>query len=225
MGCGDPAWQGWVLNEEESLPLVEYAYNKGIRTWDTLPKRLPIRPRIRPVVPRAFEPVAKPTDQRAMQQGAPSITSPTTPQQALDQTVLDEVQASENPEAQTPKDAEAQADAGGILGNSGVSLIPWSPIARGALARPWDSRSTSREDADVGLNILVRARESESDKAIIDRVEELAGKKGISMAQAAIAWSPSHPSEHLIVGLNTRGRIDEAVASVHIELMPEEIQP
>ncbi|CAG8183104.1 unnamed protein product [Penicillium salamii] len=48
-----------------------------------------------------------------MQQGAPSITSPTTPQQALDKTVLDEVQASENLEAQTPKDAEAQADADG----------------------------------------------------------------------------------------------------------------
>lgn len=71
--------------------------------------------------------------------------------------------------------------------DSGVSLILWSPIAHGALSRPWASRSSLREEADVGLSLLVRARESESDKAIIDRVEELAGKKGISMAQVAIA--------------------------------------
>jgi versiconal hemiacetal acetate reductase len=36
MGYGAPEWQGWVLNEEESLPLLEHAYKKGIRTWDTV---------------------------------------------------------------------------------------------------------------------------------------------------------------------------------------------
>ncbi|KAJ6084212.1 hypothetical protein N7486_011012 [Penicillium sp. IBT 16267x] len=35
MGYGAPEWQGWVLNEEESLPLIEHAYKKGIRTLDT----------------------------------------------------------------------------------------------------------------------------------------------------------------------------------------------
>lgn len=35
MSYGDPKWQGWVLSEEDSLPLLEYAYKVGIRTWDT----------------------------------------------------------------------------------------------------------------------------------------------------------------------------------------------
>jgi aryl-alcohol dehydrogenase-like predicted oxidoreductase len=35
MGYGTPEWQGWVLDEEASLPLLEYAYKIGIRTWDT----------------------------------------------------------------------------------------------------------------------------------------------------------------------------------------------
>ena len=35
MSYGSPEWQGWVLNEEDSLPLLEYAYKAGIRTWDT----------------------------------------------------------------------------------------------------------------------------------------------------------------------------------------------
>lgn len=36
MGFGTPEWQGWVLNEEESLPLIEHAYKQGINTWDTV---------------------------------------------------------------------------------------------------------------------------------------------------------------------------------------------
>lgn len=108
--------------------------------------------------------------------------------------------------------------------DSGVGIIPWSPMARGVLARPWDSRSSVRENTDGALNILVRNRETESDKAIVDRVEELAGKKGVSMAQISLAWSLSHPSECPIVGLSSTARIDEAVASLQVKLTPEEIQ-
>jgi hypothetical protein len=36
MGYGTPAWQGWVLNEEQSLPLIYHAYQRGINTWDTV---------------------------------------------------------------------------------------------------------------------------------------------------------------------------------------------
>jgi versiconal hemiacetal acetate reductase len=100
-------------------------------------------------------------------------------------------------------------------------VIPWSPIARGALARPWGSRGTVRENSDgalkmfVRLNavksknrVLTRVRQRPSDsnlshahtlltsEAIIDRVEELASKKGVSMAQIAIAWSLTHPGEN-----------------------------
>ena len=36
MSYGSPKWEGWVLNEKESLPLLEHAYNSGINTWDTV---------------------------------------------------------------------------------------------------------------------------------------------------------------------------------------------
>ena len=36
MSYGDPKWQEWVLNEEQSLPLLEHAYKVGINTWDTV---------------------------------------------------------------------------------------------------------------------------------------------------------------------------------------------
>lgn len=36
MGYGSSQWQDWVLDEEDSLPLIEHAYKQGINTWDTV---------------------------------------------------------------------------------------------------------------------------------------------------------------------------------------------
>lgn len=106
--------------------------------------------------------------------------------------------------------------------DTGVGVIPWSPMARGVLARPWGSRSTTREATDGALKMLIRSRETETDKAIVDRVEELAKKKGVSMAQVAIAWSLQNPNENPILGLNSKERIDEAVGAIRVKLTPEE---
>lgn len=74
--------------------------------------------------------------------------------------------------------------------DAGIGIIPWSPMARGVLARPFSSRSTLREQTDQFVKMLVRDRESEIDKAIIDRVEELAKQKGVSMATIATRLVP-----------------------------------
>lgn len=106
---------------------------------------------------------------------------------------------------------------------NGIGLIPWSPIARGALARPWDSRGTLREGSDSALTRLVRSQETEIDKAIIDRTEEIAKKKGVSMTGVATAWAISKGCSP-IIGLNKKERIDEAIANSKIELTEEEIK-
>lgn len=108
--------------------------------------------------------------------------------------------------------------------DAGIGLIPWSPLGRGVLARPCDSRSTLREKTDGGVKNLVRGRETPADNLIINRVDEIAKKKGVTMAQVALAWSLSHPTTNPIVGLNTKERIDEAVASITIRLTEEEIK-
>ncbi|KAL2798405.1 NADP-dependent oxidoreductase domain-containing protein [Aspergillus keveii] len=107
--------------------------------------------------------------------------------------------------------------------DAGIGLIPWSPMARGLLARPWKSEPTLRESTDGALNVLLRNRETEADKAIVDRVEEIAKKKGVSMAQVAIAWSLSHKNENPILGLSSKERIDEAIAAIKVKLTDEEI--
>lgn len=105
--------------------------------------------------------------------------------------------------------------------DSGVGLIPWSPVARGALTRPWGVRETLREGTDNFLKNMIRSREGESDKAITDRVEEVAKRKGVSMAQIAIAWSLAK-GMNPIIGLNTKERIDEACETIKIKLTEEE---
>lgn len=109
--------------------------------------------------------------------------------------------------------------------DAGVGLIPWSPIARGVLARPWNARGTSlRDSTDRAVSTLVRTREADSDRAIVERVEELAARKQVSMAQIATAWSLSHQGMNPILGLNTTERIDEAVASIAVKLTEDEIK-
>jgi aryl-alcohol dehydrogenase-like predicted oxidoreductase len=99
--------------------------------------------------------------------------------------------------------------------DTGVGLIPWSPIARGALSRPFDDRSTVREKSDRMLSAIIRSKETEIDKRVIGRVEEMAKKKGVSMATIATAWCLSKPGVNPIIGLSSKERIDQAVASVH----------
>lgn len=107
--------------------------------------------------------------------------------------------------------------------DTGVGLVPWSPIARGILARPWTERSTKREHTDGFLHRLLRSRETEADKAIVDRVQELASKKGVSMAQVAIAWTLSK-GVCPILGLSKKERINEAIDALQVKLSEEETQ-
>lgn len=105
--------------------------------------------------------------------------------------------------------------------DTGVGLIPWSPIARGALARPWGSRDTKREQTDNYLKSLIRSRETEVDKAVIDRVEEVAKKHGVSMTCIATAWCIKK-GVMPIIGLGSKERIDEAVRNAKFELSDED---
>ncbi|KIW02072.1 uncharacterized protein PV09_06567 [Verruconis gallopava] len=106
---------------------------------------------------------------------------------------------------------------------TGVGIIPWSPIARGVLARPFRSRNTLRENSDNFLKTMVRGRETEIDEKIVNRVEEIAKRKGESMAKIATAYSLSK-GFCPILGMNSKQRIDEACESLKVKLTPEEIK-
>jgi len=107
--------------------------------------------------------------------------------------------------------------------DTGVSLIPWSPLARGILTRPWKSESTRREQTDRFLKSIILERETETDAGIVRRVEEVAKNRGISMSAVATAWSLSK-GVIPIVGLSSKQRIDEACENARVKLSEEHIR-
>jgi aryl-alcohol dehydrogenase-like predicted oxidoreductase len=90
------------------------------------------------------------------------------------------------------------------------------------LTHPWADRSDKREQLDVFLKSLLRSREDEADKAIVDRVEELAKKKGVGMAQVAMAWVMCKGDMTPICGLDSTDRIDQAIEGTKLTLTEEE---
>ncbi|KAI4925559.1 hypothetical protein J4E85_007438 [Alternaria conjuncta] len=105
--------------------------------------------------------------------------------------------------------------------DTGVGLIPWSPIARGALTRPWSDRSSKRAETDKFLEMLVHGREDAIDKKIIERVEEVAKKHNVSMACIATAWTIKK-GVCPIIGLSSKERIDETVKNSNFMLSDED---
>jgi 1-deoxyxylulose-5-phosphate synthase len=104
--------------------------------------------------------------------------------------------------------------------DQGVGVIPWSPLARGRLARPWDE-VTERSQRDAFGSTLY---DEATDRVIVDRVAEVAGARGVPMAQVATAWMLSRPAVTApIIGATKPHHIDDAVAAVDLVLSDDEI--
>jgi aryl-alcohol dehydrogenase-like predicted oxidoreductase len=109
--------------------------------------------------------------------------------------------------------------------DEGVGTIVWSPLARGRLAREWDdAKATTRSGSDGFADMLYTPLTEQSDRAIIDAVGEVAAARGVKRAQVALAWLRSKPAVTApLVGASTIGQIDDAVASLAIDLSSDEI--
>jgi 1-deoxyxylulose-5-phosphate synthase len=107
--------------------------------------------------------------------------------------------------------------------SEGIGVIPWSPLARGRLARPWQSENTKRFDTDQFGKILYSKTE-EADRRVVNRVTELSEKRGVPHAQLALAWMLSKPYvTSPIVGATKPHHLTDAIAALCLRLTPEEI--
>jgi 1-deoxyxylulose-5-phosphate synthase len=101
----------------------------------------------------------------------------------------------------------------------GVGVIPWSPLARGRLTRSWDA-GTARTETDEFGRTLYR----DEDRAVVDKVAEVAERRGVSRAQVALAWLMSQPAvTSPIVGVTKSQHLADAVAAVDLELSADEL--
>lgn len=97
--------------------------------------------------------------------------------------------------------------------DTGVGLIPYSPLARGLLTRPYnpESEPTTRQKTDLFAEFLLGKTTSE-DIEIIGRVQRLAKEKGVTMANIALAWCFARGVTP-IVGIGSVERVNETVES------------
>ena len=109
--------------------------------------------------------------------------------------------------------------------DQGVGIIPWSPLARGFLAgnrRRQDFGETSRAKGD---EMAQRMYYNESDFRVVDRVAEIAGKRGISNVRVALAWMLAKPYVTApIIGASKLEQLDDLAKAVEVKLSPEEIK-
>ena len=107
--------------------------------------------------------------------------------------------------------------------SEGIGVIPWSPLARGRLARPWKAEKTKRYETDRFGKSLYSQTEA-VDRKVIDRLGEMAEQRGVSHAQLALAWMLSKAGITApIVGANQPHHLEEAVAALSLRLTPEEV--
>lgn len=111
---------------------------------------------------------------------------------------------------------------------TGVGLIPWGPLARGFLARPFEGQvaTTERSRVEYGAkaemgNIMYPPPITEADEAIIGRVKELSERKRWCMSQVALAWINKRISSP-IIGFSSVQRMEEAVEAKGKSLSEEE---
>ena len=114
---------------------------------------------------------------------------------------------------------EEEREMFGLLADQGVGSIPFSPLAKGRVCRPWGEH-TARMDVDpVG-----RRYDQDADAPIVGAVQTIAEARGIPMAQVALSWVLKNPAITApIVGATKTHHLDDAVAALDVKLTDEEI--
>ncbi|WP_437618691.1 aldo/keto reductase [Sorangium sp. So ce1151] len=104
----------------------------------------------------------------------------------------------------------------------GIGVIPYSPLAGGRLTRDW-SETTAREQSDQVLHQKYDAS-ADADRPIVERLADLAARRGVSRAQIGLAWLlQKAPVTAPIVGATRSSHLEDAVAALSVKLSAEEV--
>jgi aryl-alcohol dehydrogenase (NADP+) len=108
-----------------------------------------------------------------------------------------------------------------LCADEGIAVLPWSPLARGRLTRPWDETTARSQTDEFGKTLYDT---SASDREIVARVASVAAERGVSPAQVSLAWLLAKPVvTSPIVGVTRQQHLDDAVAALDLSLTDEEL--
>ena len=109
-----------------------------------------------------------------------------------------------------------------LCADQGVGLIPWSPMARGRLTRPWDTH-TARTETDAYGKTLYNATQ-EADRLVVEAVQRVAQRLAVPMARVALAWVLRKPGVSApIIGATKLEQLDEAAAALSLQLSDADV--
>ena len=104
-----------------------------------------------------------------------------------------------------------------------IGCIPYSPLASGRLTRDWSPESSLRAQTDQ-IAIGKYGSTEETDRQVVERVAELAGKHAVPRAQVALAWLlQKQPVTAPIIGATKISHLEDAVGALSVKLAPEEV--
>jgi aryl-alcohol dehydrogenase-like predicted oxidoreductase len=108
--------------------------------------------------------------------------------------------------------------------DDGVGVIPWSPLARGRLTRPWGEQgSTTRVSTDEFGN-KVYSKTEEADRRVVERLIDVAAARGVPPAQVALAWMLTKPFvASPIIGATKMKHLEDAIGAITLDLSPAEV--
>jgi aryl-alcohol dehydrogenase-like predicted oxidoreductase len=106
-----------------------------------------------------------------------------------------------------------------LLADQGVSSLPWCPLAKGRLARPY-GQVTGRSASDpIGQRFF-----GDVDRPIVEAVHRIAATREVPMAQVALAWVLDNPTVAApVIGATSSSHLDDAVAALAVQLDKAEI--
>jgi aryl-alcohol dehydrogenase-like predicted oxidoreductase len=104
----------------------------------------------------------------------------------------------------------------------GIGVMPWSPLARGRLTRPWDAASARAQTDAYGRTLY--AHTEEADRKVVEAVAAVAARVGRPMAQVALAWVLGQSAIGTpIVGATRLEQLDDAAAALSLQLSPDDV--
>ena len=107
----------------------------------------------------------------------------------------------------------------------GIGLIPWSPLARGFLSGKYRKEEAPSGRRYEGDRLLKERFFTPQDFDVLDGVLAVAKEKGVTPAQASLAWLLHKPGVvSPIVGISEVAQLDELVAALEIKLSPDDVK-
>jgi aryl-alcohol dehydrogenase-like predicted oxidoreductase len=111
----------------------------------------------------------------------------------------------------------------GLCQSEGIGVIPWSPLARGRLARPWQSESTKRYETDQFGKKMYSQTEA-ADRRLWTAWVRLLKQRGVPYAPGCACLAAQQAGVTApIVGATKPHHLEDAVAALSLHLTPEEI--